>query len=125
MDKAAGDPEHYRYDLNLRVIAEVWRRGSVVASWLLELTAASLVKDPNLSQSPGVFRIQARVAGRSRRLSTSRCRYLFFPPRFTTASPRAARRIIRTSCSQRCATASAGTWKTQPVNNRTRKGDVR
>jgi 6-phosphogluconate dehydrogenase len=42
------DPEHYEYDLNLPDIAEVWRRGSVVASWLLDLTAAALVKDPGL-----------------------------------------------------------------------------
>jgi 6-phosphogluconate dehydrogenase len=47
------DPELYRYDLNLRDIAEVWRRGSVIASWLLDLTAASLVKDPALSQFAG------------------------------------------------------------------------
>ena len=47
------DPEHYRYDLDLRDIAEVWRRGSVVASWLLDLTAASLVKDPTLSGFAG------------------------------------------------------------------------
>jgi len=47
------NPEHYQYDLNLRDIAEVWRRGSVIASWLLDLTAASLVKDPSLSQFAG------------------------------------------------------------------------
>ena len=47
------DPEHYQYDLNLRDIAEVWRRGSVIASWLLDLTAASLVKDPALSEFAG------------------------------------------------------------------------
>jgi 6-phosphogluconate dehydrogenase len=47
------DPEHYQYDLNLRDIAEVWRRGSVIASWLLDLTAASLVEDPSLSQFAG------------------------------------------------------------------------
>ncbi len=47
------DPEHYQYELNLRDIAEVWRRGSVIASWLLDLTAASLVKDPTLSQFSG------------------------------------------------------------------------
>src|SRR4029434_3657226 len=46
-------PERYRYDLDLRDIAEVWRRGSVVASWLLDLTAASLVKDPSLSEFAG------------------------------------------------------------------------
>jgi len=47
------DPEHYQYDLNLRDITEVWRRGSVIASWLLDLTAASLVKDPALSEFAG------------------------------------------------------------------------
>jgi 6-phosphogluconate dehydrogenase len=47
------DPEHYRYDLNLRDIAEVWRRGSVIASWLLDLTAAALVKDAALSEFAG------------------------------------------------------------------------
>jgi 6-phosphogluconate dehydrogenase len=47
------DPEHYRYDLNLPDITEVWRRGSVIASWLLDLTAAGLVKDPALSQFSG------------------------------------------------------------------------
>jgi 6-phosphogluconate dehydrogenase len=47
------DPEHYQYDLNLRDIAEVWRRGSVIASWLLDLTAAALVKDPALSEFAG------------------------------------------------------------------------
>ncbi len=47
------DPDQYQYDLNLGDIAEVWRRGSVVASWLLDLTAASLVKDPALSEFVG------------------------------------------------------------------------
>jgi 6-phosphogluconate dehydrogenase len=47
------DPEHYQYDLNLRDVAEVWRRGSVVASWLLDLTAAALVEDPALSKFAG------------------------------------------------------------------------
>ena len=47
------DPQHYQYDFNLRDIAEVWRRGSVIASWLLDLTAAALVKDPGLSEFQG------------------------------------------------------------------------
>jgi 6-phosphogluconate dehydrogenase len=47
------NPDHYQYDLNLGDIAEVWRRGSVIASWLLDLTAASLAKDPTLSQFTG------------------------------------------------------------------------
>ena len=47
------DPEHYQYEMNLRDIAEVWRRGSVIASWLLDLTAAALLQDPNLSKFAG------------------------------------------------------------------------
>jgi 6-phosphogluconate dehydrogenase len=47
------DPEHYQYDLNLGDIAEVWRRGSVVASWLLDLTASALATDPQLAKFAG------------------------------------------------------------------------
>ncbi|HMJ49806.1 MAG TPA: decarboxylating 6-phosphogluconate dehydrogenase [Burkholderiales bacterium] len=47
------DPEHYKYDLNLPDIAEVWRRGSVIASWLLDLTAAALLEDPALRKFAG------------------------------------------------------------------------
>src|SRR5439155_24594466 len=47
------DPELYQYDLNLRDIAEVWRRGSGIASWLLDLTAAALAKDPALADFAG------------------------------------------------------------------------
>jgi 6-phosphogluconate dehydrogenase len=47
------DPEYYRYELDLREIAEVWRRGSVVASWLLDLTAAALVEDADLTGFSG------------------------------------------------------------------------
>ena len=46
-------PEHYQYDLNLRDVAEVWRRGSVIASWLLDLTASALVEDPELQKFAG------------------------------------------------------------------------
>ena len=47
------NPEHYQYDFNLADVAEVWRRGSVVASWLLDLTAASLQEDAELSNFSG------------------------------------------------------------------------
>ncbi len=47
------NPEHYQYDLNLADVAELWRRGSVVASWLLDLTAVSLLEDPALAQFAG------------------------------------------------------------------------
>jgi 6-phosphogluconate dehydrogenase len=47
------DPERYQYDFHLPDIAEVWRRGSVVASWLLDLTASALLKDPDLESFAG------------------------------------------------------------------------
>ena len=47
------DPEHYQYDLNLADIVEVWRRGSVIASWLLDLTASALASDAKLTKFAG------------------------------------------------------------------------
>ncbi len=47
------NPEHYQYDLNLPDVAEVWRRGSVIASWLLDLTAIALLKSPDLANFSG------------------------------------------------------------------------
>jgi 6-phosphogluconate dehydrogenase len=47
------EPEHYQYELNLADIAELWRRGSVIASWLLDLTATALLTDPVLSKFAG------------------------------------------------------------------------
>ena len=47
------DPEHYQYDFNLRDVAEVWRRGSVIASWLLDLTATALIQDPGAFEVRG------------------------------------------------------------------------
>jgi 6-phosphogluconate dehydrogenase len=47
------DPEHYQYNFNLPDIAELWRRGSVVASWLLDLTAIALLKQPGLENFTG------------------------------------------------------------------------
>ena len=47
------DPEHYQYDLNLPDITEVWRRGSVIASWLLDLTASAMLEDPALAKFAG------------------------------------------------------------------------
>ena len=47
------DPDHYQYDFNLPDVTEVWRRGSVIASWLLDLTASALAGDPQLSKFAG------------------------------------------------------------------------
>jgi 6-phosphogluconate dehydrogenase len=46
-------PEHYQYDFDLKEVAEVWRRGSVIGSWLLDLTAAALNEDPQLTRFAG------------------------------------------------------------------------
>ena len=47
------NPEYYQYELNLPEIAEVWRRGSVIGSWLLDLTAIALLEDPDLKDFEG------------------------------------------------------------------------
>jgi 6-phosphogluconate dehydrogenase len=47
------NPEHYQYEIKLADVAEVWRRGSVISSWLLDLTAAALVEDPTLANFSG------------------------------------------------------------------------
>jgi 6-phosphogluconate dehydrogenase len=47
------DPEHYQYDFNLPDVTEVWRRGSVIASWLLDLTATALLSDPEMAKFGG------------------------------------------------------------------------
>src|SRR5258708_37698987 len=59
------DPEHYQYELNLADIAEVWRRGSVVTSWLLDLTAGRPPHDP---QAEPLSRPAPRPRGRPRTL---------------------------------------------------------
>ena len=47
------NPEHYQYDIDVADVTEVWRRGSVISSWLLDLTATALVQDPALAQFSG------------------------------------------------------------------------
>ena len=46
-------PEYYQYDIDVAAVSEVWRRGSVVSSWLLDLIASALVKDPGLTKIEG------------------------------------------------------------------------
>ena len=67
-------PEDIRYDLNLPDIAEVWRRGSVVSSWLLDLTAMALAENPTFPNTRATYRIRAKGAGRFRpRLRSRAC----------------------------------------------------
>jgi hypothetical protein len=89
------DPEHYQYDLNLSDIAEVWRRGSVIASWLLDLSASALIKDPNLEGSRVGVPTPARAAGPSRRVSTRPCRLPFSLRHSTTFSSRGGSGLCR------------------------------
>ena len=102
------DPDLYKYDLDLPEISEVWRRGSVIASWLLDLTAAHLIEDPAL----------AKFGGPSRQPSTkeSPCRSCQRPS--MNASAPVEMRSSRTSCSPRCGTSSAVTWKSQERSSR-------
>ena len=109
------DPEHYQYDLNLADIAEVWRRGSVIASWLLDLTATALIQDPALTQicRTGV-RLRRRPLddqGRHRRRRAGACA---IRRRFMNDSARAERRTSPTSCFPPCATSSAATSRSRP-----------
>ena len=69
--------KNYRYDLNLADIAEVWRRGSVVSSWLLDLTAMALAENPTSPNTPASCRIPAKAAGPSRRRSKKPSRSMF------------------------------------------------
>ena len=67
-------PEGQRYDLDLADIAELWRRGSVVSSWLLDLTASALAESPDLAELHRLRRrTRARGAGRSRPRSRRPC----------------------------------------------------
>ena len=67
-------PELYQFDIDVARVAEVWRRGSVVGSWLLDLTASALRGDPSLAKFAGRVSDSAKAAGPSRRLSTKACR---------------------------------------------------
>jgi 6-phosphogluconate dehydrogenase len=102
-------PEHYQYDLNLPDIAEVSRRGSVVASWLLDLTATALLDDPTLAKFAG------RVSDSGEGRWTIAAAIDEAVP-----SARAAKPIFRTNCFRRCATNSADTWKSSAATKRGR-----
>ena len=103
------DPELYQYDFNLPDIAEVWRRGSVIASWLLDLTAAALAKDPALARlrRPSLG-FRRRPLDHQAPPSTKACLRPCSPPHFSSVSARAGRLSSRTSCCRRCVTGSGG-----------------
>ena len=102
-------PEHYAYDLDVAAITEVWRRGSVVASWLLDLTAAALHASPSLDEFGG--RVSDSGEGRWTSIAAieTECPRPSSPPRCSSGSRHAARPTSRTACSPRCARSSAAT----------------
>ena len=110
-DDAASRTRALPVDINIGEVAEVWRRGSVVASWLLDLTATALLEDPSLSKFAGRVSDSGEGAGRSWRRSTRRCRRRCSQRRCARVSARAEKRTSRTSCFPRCAFSSADTWK--------------
>ncbi len=112
------DPEHYQFDLNLRDITEVWRRGSVIASWLLDLTAAALAKDVTLSEFAG----RVSDSGEGRWTIKAAIDEAVPVPVLTTAlvssaSVRGARQISRTNCCRPCVSSSAATLRKSPASN--------
>ncbi len=100
-------PEHYQYDFDLAAITELWRRGSVVASWLLDLTAGAFVTDPKLAGFAGASRIPAKADGPWPRPTTKACPRSCSRRRSSSDSPRAAKTTSRIACSPRCASGSA------------------
>ena len=104
-------PEDIRYDLNLPDIAEVWRRGSVVSSWLLDLTAMALTENPTLSEYDGFVQDSGEgrwtIQAAHRR---SRARGGADGGALTCASARARSTPSRRKCSPPCARNSADTW---------------
>ena len=107
---------------NLPDITEVWRRGSVIASWLLDLTAAALIEDPELVEVRrarlGFGRGPLDDQSGDRRSGSGAGAHA---RRSTSASLRAAKPISKTSCSRRCASSSAGTWSRNERQQRLRR----
>ena len=97
-------------------VAEVWRRGSVVASWLLDLTAAALVDDPELGVVRGTgVRLGRGPVDRRSPPSTRACPRRCSPRRSTSGSRRAARPTSPTRCCRPCASSSAATTRSRPA----------
>ncbi len=109
------DPEAFQFDLDLGDIAEVWWRGSVIASWLRDLTATSLIKDPTLAAFGGSVSDSREGRWTTRRRSMKMCQLQCSARRYTRDSARAARRILPTVLRPRCDLSSADMSKSQPM----------
>ena len=113
-------PQYYQYDLDIAKVTEVWRRGSVISSWLLDLTAGALNGNPKLEGMAG--RVSDSGEGRwtVRRRSTKACRCRCSPPRCSRGSAPGARRSTPTSSCPPCAWPSAATSSRAPASRPTR-----
>jgi len=105
------DPEHYQYDMNLRDIARVWRQGSVIASWLLDLTAAALLQGPNLSRFAGHVSDSGEGRWTIKAAIDEAVPAPVLTRRFMNDSVLGARRTLPTSSYPRCGTNSVDIWK--------------
>ena len=109
------NPEHYQYDFNVADISEVWRRGSVIASWLLDLTAAALATDPQLAKFAG--RVSDSGEGRwtIKAAIDEGVPVPVLTAALMNAFPRAAKLITPTECYPRCALGSVVTWRNNKI----------
>ena len=102
---------HLAYDFDLAAIAELWRHGSVVRSWLLDLDECGARSQPEARRLPGRrLRLRRRPLDRRTRPSKPACRCPCSRRRYSRASRRAATTTSRTACCRRCASSSAATW---------------
>ena len=105
-------PEHYQYDFNLSDITEVWRRGSVISSWLLDLAATATLGNPDLGEFQ---RTRVRFGRRDVGRPSLPLKRAFLPtssaPHFTNASVREVRPILPTGSCQPCVMGSAAIWR--------------
>ena len=111
-------PRDERYDLDLADIAEVWRRGSVVSSWLLDLTAMALAEDDTLETTQARSPIPAKVAGLSGGDRGGGAGRRAVGRAVTRASARARSILSANACSRRCASSSAATSNGRPGGRR-------
>ena len=109
-------PEHYQYDFNLPDIAELWRRGSVIGSWLLDLTAIALADNPTLSNYSGF--VQDSGEGRWTVMAAveQAVPAAVLTAALTHASARARNTRLPTRSYRPCAISLAGMWKNRRRN---------
>ena len=112
------NPECYQYEFDIADVAEVWRRGSVVGSWLLDLTAIALHDSPELEEFSGRVSDSGKADGPRSRPSTRECPRRCSRRRCSPASRRAAWTTSPTRRCRRCASSSAGTRRSRPTDAR-------